>query len=109
MNNFPEVNHFHTRNLAGVSFMLNRLAVIDPIVEKETVMGHVAMGVLKTVARKVFGSLPLFRTRIADCGVETFQSWYNDFAEINNMKTLRNTGVWDEATESAFNSIVEKA
>lgn len=109
MYNYAEVNHFGTRNADGVSFMLTRLAVIDPTIAKEKVIGLAAMTVLKTLARKVFGSLPLFRTRITDCGVATFQTWYNDLAEVNNLKTLRNTGVWDAATAAAFNSIVMAA
>ena len=109
MYNYAEVNHFGTRNAEGVAFMLKTLSKFDGNVAKEATIGYTAMAVLKTLARKVFGSLPLFRTRITDCGVETFQTWYNDLAEVNNLKTLRNTGVWDEATAAAFNSLVEKA
>jgi hypothetical protein len=109
MYNYAEVNHFGTRNKEGVAFMLKSLAKIDASISTETTIGYAAMSVLKTLARKVFGSLPLFRTRITDCGVETFQTWYNDLAEVNNMKPLRNTGVWDEATAAAFNSIVMSA
>lgn len=109
MYNYAEVNHFGTRNAEGVAFMLKALVKVDASISTETTIGYAAMSVLKTLARKVFGSLPLFRTRITDCGVETFQTWYNDLAEVNNLKTLRNTGVWDEATAAAFNSLVEKA
>lgn len=106
MYNYAEVNHFNTRNNAGVAFMLKALVKVDSSISTETTISYAAISVLKTLARKVFGALPLFRTRITDCGIETFQAWYNDLAEVNNLKTLRNTGVWDEATADAFNRIV---
>lgn len=109
MYNYAEVNHYNTRNSEGIAFMLKTLSKVDASLAGETTIGHSAMSVLKTLARKVFGSLPLFRTRISECGVETFQNWYNDLAEANNMKALRNTGVWDEATAAAFTTIVMAA
>jgi len=109
MYNYAEVNHYNTRNNDGVAFMLKTLSKFDGNVAKEATIGYTAIAVLKTLARKVFGALPLFRTRITESGVETFQTWYNDLAEVNNMKALRNTGVWDEATAAAFNSIVMAA
>jgi hypothetical protein len=112
MNNFAFVGHYNARNEAGVKYIKDRLvAVLGKISfsgEKETEIGHSTMALIKDIARKAFGCLPLFRTRFSDNSVETFQNWYNDFAEANNMNTLRLTGVWDEATREAFDLITNK-
>lgn len=107
MYNYAEVNYYNTRNKEGIAFMLKTLSKFDINLAKEETIGHGAITVLKSLARKVFGALPLFRARITECGIVTFQTWYNDLAEVNNIKALRVTGVWDEDTSAAFNSIVK--
>jgi len=106
MYNYPEVNHYGTRNANGIAFMLTRLAKVDPSMVNEKAISGAAITSLKKLALKLVLSLPLFKPTITDNGVETFQTWYNDLAESNNLKSIRVTGVWDEATEAAFNSIV---
>lgn len=113
MNNFAYVNHFNTRNAAGVKYIKGRLVMVLKDVclkgDKEEEIGYSTMGAIKDIARKAFGCLPLLRTRFNDNSVITFQDWFNDFAEANDlMVSLRVTGVWDEPTREAFEFIVAR-
>lgn len=114
MNNFAYVNHYQTRNAMGVKYIKERLiALFKGTVclkaDKEDEIGSSTMAAIKDMARRAFGRLPLFRTRFSANSVETFQVWFNDFAEANDLLiSLRVTGVWDEATQEAFDMIVDR-
>lgn len=114
MNNFAYVNHYETRNALGVKYIKDRIiALFKGAVclkaDKEDEIGSSTMAAIKDMARRAFGRLPLFRTRYSANSVETFQNWFNDFAESNDLRShLRVTGVWDEATQAAFDMIVER-
>lgn len=111
-NNFAAVEHMNDRNVEGVSYMKTILANVMGVnteSEKENEMGSVAMSAIKSMARSAFGRLPLFRTAQMENGVMTFQAFFNDFAEANDLNAhLRVTGVWNEATQNAFDMIVNK-
>lgn len=112
-NNFASVEHMNDRNVEGVSYMKAALANVMGVctkAEKENEMGAVAMSAIKAMARAAFGHLPLFRTVQMENGVMTFQAFFNDFAEANNLNAhVRVTGVWNEATQEAFDMIVNKS
>lgn len=111
-NNFANVEHMADRNVDGIAYMKTVLATVMGVctkTEKENEMGNVAMAAIKTMARTAFGRLPLFRTAQLENGVMTFQAFFNEFAEANDLNAhLRVTGVWNEATQNAFDMIVEK-
>lgn len=114
MNNFAYVNHYQTRNAIGVKYIKDRLVSVFKgklclKADKEDEIGSATMAAIKDIARRAFGCLPLFRTRFTDNSVETFQIWFNDFAESNGLRnSLRVTGVWDEETQAAFDLITKK-
>lgn len=108
-NNFAFVEHMADRNVDGVSYIKEVLATVMGSSTKEEGIGFSTMSVIKDMARRAFGSIPLFRTQITENSIETFQVWYNEFAETNNLGlTLRVTGVWNEPTQNAFDLIVRK-
>ncbi|AEV89674.1 hypothetical protein OBP_237 [Pseudomonas phage OBP] len=109
-NNFAFVNHYETRNAAGVAFIKSRLVALINFSseEKEDEIGSVTMNAIRTIARVAFGRIPFGRTEFKSNSVETFQNWYNDFAETNNLKSIKVTGVWNEETQIAFASIADK-
>lgn len=107
MNNFAYVDHIADRNVEGVEYMINTLSAKDASVAKEAAVNGVVIGALKTIARNVFGNIPFFRPVITDNSVETFQIWFNEFAEANNLtKRIHVTGVWSEETKEAYDMIV---
>ncbi|QYN80146.1 hypothetical protein PQD71_gp180 [Kosakonia phage Kc263] len=114
MNNFAYVNHYETRNAIGVKYIKDRLISVFKgklclKADKEDEIGSATMSAIKDIARRAFGCLPLLRTRFSTNSVETFQNWFNDFSESNNLvMTLRVTGVWDEETQAAFDLITKK-
>lgn len=109
-NNFANVEHFADRNAAGVAMIKARLVSVLNFKseEKEEEIGSVTMTAIKTMARAAFGRIPFFRTEIKANSVETFQVWFNEFAETNNLKAIRVTGVWSEETQTAFEMIADK-
>lgn len=110
MNNFAYVNHYATRNAAGVAFIKSRLVALLNFKseEKAEEIGSVTMNAIRTIARAAFGRIPFGRVEFKSNSIETFQVWYNDFAETNNLKGIRVTGVWNEETHAAFDSIADK-
>lgn len=108
--NFASVEHMADRNVIGVSYIKDRLySVMGKKTGKEVGIGFITMSIIKDMGRRAFGSIPLFRTRITSNSIETFQIWYNEFAEMNCLGvTLRVTGVWNEPTQEAFELIVKK-
>ena len=106
MNNFANVTHFETRNVNGVAYMKAALGM-ETTGEELHLCASTLMSI-KTLARKALGCLPLFRTRTLDNGVMTFQEFFNEVAEANNLNLrLRVTGVWNESTQKAFDMLVE--
>lgn len=80
----------------------------NEVSESKGLFGAVAMSALKTIAKKAFGQLPIFRTRYYDNSVETFQNFFNEFSEVNGlMVTVPTHGVWCERTQAAFDLIVK--
>lgn len=107
MNNFKTVEHFETRNDEAVAYMIDELSKKEESVAKETAVNGIVIGALRSIARRAFGRIPLFRPTITDNSVETFQIWFNDFAEANNInKRIRVTGVWSEETKAAYDMLV---
>lgn len=111
-NNFAHVEHIADRNAMGVAYIKDRIMSVlgknSLNGENEEVVGTVTMGALKDLGRKAFGRIPLFRTRIKNNSVETFQEWFNEFAEVNNInKRVHVTGVWSEETQEALDLIVD--
>lgn len=108
MNNFANVTHFTLRNVNGVAYM--KAAMGMETTGEELHLGNEALMAIKYLARKALGSIPLFRTRILENGVMTFQEFFNEVAETNNMNLrLRVTGVWNTPTQQAFDMLVEMA
>ena len=111
-NNFASVEHIAGRNVDGINYMkaiLGNILGTNSSSEKEDEMGSISMNAVKVICRKAFGAIPLFRTTQLENGVMTFQAFFNDFAEANNINAnLRVTGVWNEATQKAFDMIVAK-
>lgn len=107
MNNFNSVVHYETRNEEAVAYMIANLSLREESVANETAVNGIVIGALKSIARRTFGCIPLFRPTITDNSVETFQIWFNEFAEANNIsKRIRVTGVWSEETKAAYDMIV---
>ncbi|UQT02726.1 hypothetical protein YUBABA_01050 [Serratia phage vB_SmaM-Yubaba] len=111
-NNFANVEHFADRNVDGLAYMKDTLANVmgaNTKADKAEEFGSFSMAAIKALGRKAFGAIPLFRTKPQNNGVMTFQAFFNDFAETNNMsQRLRMTGVWDDATKAAFDMMVAK-
>lgn len=109
-NNFASVEHFADRNAAGVAIIKARLSAVLGFKseEKEEEIGSMTMNAIRSMARAAFGRIPFMRTEIKSNSVETFQVWYNEFAEANNLKAIHVTGVWNEETQTAFESIADK-
>lgn len=111
-NNFANVEHFADRNVDGLAYMKDVLANVmgtNTKTEKPEEFGAFSMAAIKAMGRKAFGAIPLFRTKPQVNGIMTFQVFFNDFAEANNLNIrLRTTGVWDEATFNALTMMVEK-
>lgn len=108
-NNFKHVEHFADRNAMGVAYIKDMLAKVSAQKVEEDANGSVAMAVIRDIARKAFGRIPFGRVEIRNNAIETFQVWYNDFVDANNLSTrIHVTGVWSEETQAAFDSIVNK-
>lgn len=114
MNNYGYVNHYQARNALGVRYIKDRLIAVfkgslSLKADKEDEIGSATMTAIKDIGRRAFGRLPILRTRFHSNSVETFQEWFNDFADSNNLHmSLRITGVWDDETQAAFDMITEK-
>lgn len=107
MNNFNTVEHFEIRNEEAVAYMISNLSNKEESVANETAINGIVIGALKAIARRTFGCIPLFKATITDNSVETFQIWFNEFAEANNIRTrVRVTGVWSEETKAAYDMVV---